>query len=842
MALRQLGSLWGNYLAVALRALGRNKVYTFINVTGLALGLAACLTILTYVRYELAYDRGMPGADRAFQLQQWSNGEDGDEPGGQQMTSFVSGARLREFPQIDRVVYAGRGQPVILQGGEAGVSENFVYVDGPLFDILQIPFLRGDRSAALAAPGSIVLTRAEAMRRFGSLEAVGRTLTLVAGGRSTDYRITGVVEGPPRDSHLALSVIARVDFVALFGGQVPFLTQWMAKNGWVYARLRPGADAGEIMRQMPAWERRNIPDEMLGGERSNPGDNADWRLVNVRDIHLGEAQGGSMRPGNDRATIAALAAIGALILAMAIVNFVNLATARAGQRAREVALRKVLGASRRQLIGQFLGESTLLATFAMVLALAAVELLLPFVNAFLDTGMTLTYFGRDGALLPVLALILLVGGAGGLYPAFVLSGFQPAKVLKANKSGADAAGSGRLRNILVVGQFAVSIGLIICTAIIHAQTEYARTADPGYRRDSILQIANVNRVALLPVVDTLLREIGQVEGVTSLGRSTIGVATFGMENMTVTAPGAADSVEFELYRVDPAFFRTLGIDRVAGRTFVEGRSMDDSTVPGPAPDDAAVAAMARRGYNVVLNALAARQLGFARPEDAIGRTLLADDGDVETVGRTPVTVIGVVGNSRFRSIREPVAPMIFVYDRFQPGWLLIRYSGAPSAVRGRIERLWKRIAPDVPFEAGYSDDIVHDLYAGEAARAQIFAAFSGLAVVIGCLGLFGLAAFTAERRTKEIGIRKVMGARTRDIVRLLVWQFSRPVLIANLIAWPAAWWAMRSWLNGFDARIDMDPALFAGAGALALAIAALTVMSHALRVARTHPIHALRYE
>jgi putative ABC transport system permease protein len=841
MSIRHAKGLWGNYLLVAGRALAGNRLYAIVNLTGLALGLAACLAILTYLRYEAGYDAWLPDADRAFQLQQWvtASGDPNVEPGGQQMTSYVSGQRLRQFAQIERVVYVGNAQPVILQNGEASVSDDFVFVDGPLFDVLRIPFLRGDPATALAAPGSLVLTRAEAERRFGTIDVVGRTLTLVIAGVPTDYRIGGVIQNVPGDSHLALSIVARTDFERLFGAQSSFLTQWMPKNGWVYARLRPGADVAEIARQMPAWERRNIPDQMLGGQRVNPGENVDWRLVNVRDIHLGEAGGGTMRPTNDRATIAALALVGLLILAMAVVNFVNLATARAGQRAREVALRKVLGASRRQLIAQFLGESMLMVTLAMLLALALVEMLMPSLNAFLGTDMAVAYLGRDGLILPALLLLLVVGGLGGLYPAFHLSRFQPARILKANKSTADADGSGRLRNALVVGQFAVSIALMICTSIIYAQAEYARTADPGYRRDGLIQIDNIGRAAMAPVLDALLRELGQVEGVVSLGRSTIGVDTFGMENLTVTAPGAAESVELELYRIDPGFFRTMGIPRLAGRTFALGRAMDDATQPS---DEAEIAALARRGYNIVINANAARRLGFARPEQAIGRTLRADDGEVEVVGRTPITIIGVVGDSRFRSVRDPIAPMMFVHDRLQPGWLLVRYAGAPAAVRERIARVWRRIAPEVPFDAEYADDIVRDLYAGEAARAGLFAGFSALAVLIGCLGLFGLAAFTTERRTKEIGIRKVMGARTRDIVRLLVWQFSRPVLIANLIAWPAAWWAMRRWLDGFDARIGLDPAPFVAAGALALGIATLTVAGHALRVARTHPVHALRYE
>ena len=834
-----------HYLKMGWSSLVRSKAYSLINLAGLSLGLAASLIILLHVRYELGYDRWLPGADRAFVLQQWVVASDDPNivPGANPMTSFVSGERLRQFPQLDRIVYVGNAQPVILQDGEATVSEDFVFVDGPLFDIVQVPFLRGDRAGALALPGSVVLTRSEAMRRFGTIDAIGRTLTLVAGGQSTDYRITGIVEDVPRNSHLALSVVARADIVALYGEGSPFLTQWMPKNGWVYARLRPGADVDEIARQMPAWERRNIPDQLVGGQRDNPGTNADWRLINVRDVHLGEADGGGMRPGNDRATVAAMALIGLLILAMAVVNFVNLATARASQRAREVALRKVLGASRRQLVAQFLGESILLAAAATLIALALVEAALPFVNAFLDADMTIGYLGGDGILLPALILILVVGGLGGLYPALHLARFQPARVLKANQSAADPEGSGRLRNLLVVAQFAVSIGLIICTAIIQNQTAYARSADPGYRRDGLIQIGEMYRSALRPRLETLLREIGAVDGVVSTGRSTIGVDTWGMENMMVTAPGAAESVGLELYRVDPGFFPTLGIRRLAGRTFNAALAMDDSTVDPNAPDpDAAAAAMARRGYNVVLNRLAARRLGFADPRQAIGETLLADDGDVETVGRTPATIVGIVEDSRFRSIREPLAPMIFLYDRFQPSWLLVRYNGDPGAVRDRLERVWKRIAPDVPFEARFADDIVRDLYAPEEARARIFAIFSMLAVVIGCLGLFGLAAFTAERRTREIGIRKVLGARTADIVRLLVWQFGRLVLVANLIAWPIAWWAMRDWLNGFDLRIPLDPLLFVGAGALALAIAAATVMTHALKVARTHPIHALRYE
>jgi putative ABC transport system permease protein len=503
----------------------------------------------------------------------------------------------------------------------------------------------------------------------------------------------------------------------------------------------------------------------------------------------------------------------------------------------------VVGASRRQLIVQFLGESIMLAALSMVLALALVEMLLPSLNGFLKADIRLIYLGREGLLSPAIMLVFLVGAAGGLYPAFYLSHFRPAAVLKANVASTEGSGSARLRNLLVVFQFAVSIGLIVCTTIIYAQTVYARTADPGYKREGLLQIDNVSRRAIRPVIETLLHEIRAIPEVKSAGRSTIGVATFPMDNLTVQAPGANEGVELDEYRVDPQFFGTMGIRLLAGRFFSEGKAMDDSTLEGLSPDPATAAkALAHRGYGVVLNAFAARRLGFARASDAVGKVLLADDGDVEENGRTTVTVVGVVQDSRFRSIREPVEPIVFLYDRYAPTWLLVRYEGSPAEVRGRIEQVWKRIAPDVPFEAKFSDDIVRDLYDADTARAEMFAAFSILAVVIGCLGLFGLASFTAQRRTKEIGIRKVLGARSRDIVGLLVWQFSKPVLIANLIAWPIAWWAMRDWLNGFDARVPLGPGPFLSAALLALAIAVATIASHAVRISRTNPIHALRYE
>jgi putative ABC transport system permease protein len=310
---------------------------------------------------------------------------------------------------------------------------------------------------------------------------------------------------------------------------------------------------------------------------------------------------------------------------------------------------------------------------------------------------------------------------------------------------------------------------------------------------------------------------------------------------SVYLPGSAKGIEIGTYPVDDGFFPTMGMKLLAGRAFSRSVALDDATTPVPQQADAE-RALVRRGVNVVVSALAVRRLGFRSPADAIGRTVNANLTRPE-YGLVPATIVGVVNDARFRSIREPLQPILYTYARSFQKALMVRYRDrAPNRVFGDVERVWKRILPTVPFHADFVDEIVHRQYDRDEARGRLFAAFALLAVIVGCLGLFGLAAFTAERRTKEIGIRKVLGARVRDIVRLLVWQFSKPVILANLIAWPAAWWLMRSWLNGFDSRIALTPAPFLLAGALALAIAIFTVAGHAVRVARANPIHALRYE
>lgn len=831
--------MWRNYLTVGFRALAKSRAYSIINISGLAIGMAACLMILLFIRYETSYDKWIPDVEDTYQFQTWWPNPSEGEPGYLQMASYVTADRLKkDFPQIDHVVYALSGSPVISKDGQVSTAENYVAVNDDFLAVVALPLIRGSHNA-LGRADTAVLTQSEAIKQFGTDDIVGRTLTLIQKGQARDYRITGVLKDLPRNSHMKISAVIRRDFPSYFAQEPQFLTCWGCQSGWVYVKLKPGTDPKLLEAGLPAWEKRNIPDEFATGVRFNQGDETDWHFVNLKDVHLGKAQNGAMTPGNDRRTIATFAIIALLILGMAVINFTNLATARASQRAREVALRKVLGANRRQLIVQFVSESVLVAGVAMLLALALVELLVRPFAAFLDADLTLSYLGRDGILLPAIALTLLVGLLGGLYPAFFLSRFQPAAVLKANRSAAETPGSGRLRSILVISQFAVSIGLIVCTAVIYAQTLYARSVDPGYKRDHILQVDNMSRYQLIDKGEAFVDRMKHIDGVVSVGLTDIGVAADNNNTNGVVVPGNPKTVNLGNYRVDKGFFDAMGLSLVAGRWF-DAREVDDSTTPFPS-DPAIERAVAARGINIVVNELGIKKLGFKSPQDAVGKTVrTVFFGD--EIGLVPMTIIGVVKDSRFRSVRTPIDPLYFVNVRTGVGNMIVRYNGDPAAIRSQVESAWKSMVRDVPFEAKFSEDIMQELYKAEDGRARIFAAFSLLAVIIGCLGLFGLAAFTAERRTKEIGIRKVLGARTRDIVRLLVWQFSRPVVIANVIAWPVAWWMMRDWLNGFDDRITLSPVPFLLAGFLALAIAVATVAGHAFRVARASPIHALRYE
>lgn len=811
--------MWRSYLTVGLRALTKNKIYSLITIAGLAIGMAACLTILAYVRYETTYDRDTAGAEQAYQFQLYIKSIQTGDPYWSQNVPYVSLQYLKtDFPQIEDIIYVGENKPRVRKGGDIYTPERSIQVSGNLFRIVKLPFVHGNRETALDEVGSVVLTESQARAHFGRTDVVGETITFIRDGKPEDHRITGVLKDLPGNTHLTLGMITRFDPATYYADYPEFLESWGEFNGHIYLSLRPGADAASVNGQLRAWEQRRVPEQLRGA--------GEFEFINIRDIHLREAKWG-FKPNGDQRTLDAFAIVAILILLMACVNFINLSTARASQRAREVALRKVLGANRQQLVSQFLTEFLLMTGAAMLIALAIFELVVPPLATFLGADLRIAYFGRDGVLLPLLGIALATGVIGGLYPAFFLSRFQPAAVLKANMSTGDPTGPERIRSLLVLAQFAISIALIVCTTVIYQQTDFARTFDPGYDRNGVLQVQNVGSSSVQSSLGAIMREIGQIPGVTAVGRTEIGVNTDQSSTAEIKRTANAEPISVGSYAVDSGFFEAMGIRLRAGEIF--------RSTPPDAPDTAEKGVNAPGGKRVVLNAFAARNLGFRDPAQAIGKTITSDD--------EVLTIVGVVEDSRFRSVRDPLEPIMFSLDPGSTRWMIVRYNGVEAAaVRDRVAAVWKRLVPDVPFEARFGDEIVGALYNAETARAKLFATFAVLAIVIACLGLFGLANFTAERRTKEIGIRKVLGARTRDIVRLLAWQFSKPVILANLVAWPIAWWAMRSWLNGFETRVDLQPTPFILAAAAALALALGTIASHAVRVARTSPVVAVRYE
>ena len=828
--------MWRNYMTVGLRSLLKNRTYAFINIFGLAIGLAACLLLVLYVRYETSYDAWLPDSERIHQVQAtWH------EVGQPVSASQSSPMPVRDnlaggFPQIEAISIAAPSRPAVLRDGQP-IYVEALRVDPAFFEIFGLRFLRGSAERTLPNVTSVVLTETEAMRQFGSIDVIGRTITTTTGGERRDYSVTAVIADLPRNSHLRFDALLPFDR-SLYSDPEIF-RQWGAMGQYHYVKLRPGTDGAAINAALPDWEKRVIPPQIIDGQTSSQADIMDLALVPVRDVHLGEAQQQAMTPGNDRRTVATFAIVAVLILAMGCINFINLSTARAGQRAREVALRKVLGADRKQLIVQFLGESVLLATVAMLIALTLVELLAPMLGNYLDADFQLSYFGTDGLIAVAIGLVAGVGLLGGLYPAFFLARFQPAHVLRANKSSAEPHGTGRLRNLLVVSQFAISIGLIICTAVIYSQTRFVTTLDPGYEQDGLIQVNGAWRLQEAGNYEAAQRRLAAVPGVVAVGRTNLGIAAENKNIQSVNAPGGVEGLNVGVYGTDPQFFEAMGMRLLAGRMLGE-RFANDRVVAPDEGTQGAAPALAARGLNVVVNRRAAQMFGFAEPGAALGQQVRVSIGGGDMV---PSTIVGVVEDTRIRSARDEIEPIIYTFDPENTRQLVVRYrSDQPAEVMAGLERAWREFLPDIPFDGAFAEDLVAELYERDRTRAAVFAGFAVLAVIISCLGLFGLASFTAARRTKEIGIRKVLGARVRDIVKLLVWQFTKPVVVANLIAWPVAWWVMRDWLNTFDVRVDLGPTPFALAGLLALGIAVGTIAGHAFRVARMNPIHALRYE
>lgn len=829
--------MFQNYLTTALRNILKHKLYSFINVIGLAIGLAACILIMLFVRDELSYDNFITNADNIYRL------EAAFAPPGRSPihTSHFSGRAKfglqDEFPEIQnltRFMYDFSVSPggTLVKRGENIFIEKLMFADPNILSFFDLPVVSGNRDTALADNSSVVISERIANKYFGSEDPLGQNMTLTVLGEEREFKISSIIRDLPQNSHLEFDMaIKLVDNQFAFDPN--FSERWMASNMYVYFNLGEGVKKESIETRFPDFIDRVATPEIreFGMTLASANLMATWNIINLKDIHIYGAPMMSIKPGGSLSNIISFSAIAIIILVIAIINFTNLSTARSAQRAKEVSMRKVLGAKRSQVIFQFLGEANLMSFLAVGFALAFVEIILPSYNSFLGKSLNLGLFDNIQTIILFLGVSVIVGTISGLYPSFQLSSPRPALVLKANKSA--SSGSVFFRNLLVVVQFSASIALFIATATVYNQTNFARSLDTGYKTDGIMLIKGLNEASVAPSALTFKREINSHPDVlfSSISLRAPGETIFGATRSNL--PGSTDRVVMTMQPVDFDFFKTYEVEPIAGRLLSEEFGSD---VIRTIDSD-------YRDGGVVLNETAVRRFGFATPQSAIGKEfqVLADTSDTSKV--ITATIVGVIPDLLINSVRDAINPSFYFVDARRFTQLSISFETENlGELLAFVENTWKKIAPDFPFRVELLDENLAALYENEEATSQMFAIFAGLAIFVSSLGLYGLAAFAAEKRTREIGIRKVLGAKVRDIIQLLVWQFSKPVIVANIIAWPIAWYFMSDWLNGFTQRITLSPFLFLGAGVVALMIAWGTVASRAAQVARTNPIHALRYE
>jgi putative ABC transport system permease protein len=799
------------------RALVRHRLYAAFNIGGLAVGIAVFLVLGLYVRFEASFEKWLPGHDKVYVVQTvWTIPESpANGPYPWTMGGLLDEMR-QDFPGVVGVqINGGDEGGAILAGGRA-TTVDAAQVDPSFFKVMPLPLVSGDHASALAQPGNAAIDKTTAHAYFGDRDPIGQTLVLSMDKVRT-YRVSAVFRDLPKNSDFKLSVL------------VP-LTRDMANQYWHHwgssslrtlVRFDTPSAARAFEDKLPAFVDRRGKELAEPGTR--PSDSQQLKLLPLTDLHLTPERSDG---GSRKLTVVTLGLVGVLTLLIAVVNYVNLATARAGLRAREVAMRKVLGADRAALVRQFLGEAVLTVAIAALVGLILAELGLPLVNAAGGLSLTIPY----GVIVPALAMLaIVVGVLAGVYPALMLARFPAAAVLASSRSPGGGRAGTRVRELLVIGQFGLAIAFMIGTAVLVAQTRHVRSTDLGFQRASLLVLTSLSDPAV-PVdrKNTILAAIRALPQVTDATIANAAVGGSGESNNTnMPLPGVAGpGPSLTWILVSPRFFETHGTRLLAGRWFDDAHGGDDTT-----------GRKATDGTNIVINRRALSALRFRTPQEAIGKTLGGD---------RPRTIIGVIDDMRFDTPRNPIAPTYYIYTR-KPETIgtsvaTIRVTGDPRSAVKNVANLWQHMVPQVPLALKTADQRLADFYEADDRATHLFAIGAGLAVLIGCVGLWGLASFNTARRTKEIGIRKTLGASSGDIVKLLVGQFLRPVLIANLVAWPLAYFAMRTWLAGFSDAVTLSPVYFLGASALAIVIAVLTVLGQSLRASRAAPAWALRHD
>jgi putative ABC transport system permease protein len=804
-----------NYIKTAFRSLRKNTGFTAINILGLSVGLATCLLIVFYVIDELSYDRFNKKADRIARVN-FEIKFGGNNSVYAQTMAPLAQVLKNEFPAVETAVrLQGRGGVHVKKNNENIQEDMMVYSDPGLFDVFTLPVINGNPATALVEPNSVVITESIAKKYFNSVDVVGKTLVL---NDTQNYKITGVIKDIPKQSHFNYDF-----FLSMSSNGDSKETTWLSNNFNTYVLLKPGADFKKLNAQLPALMRKRINIELQSvihltmDEFEKAGNYFRMNLTPLTDIHLYSNRVGELGHNGSIQYVYILSAIALFILLIACVNFMNLSTARSSNRAREVGVRKVLGSPRKSLIAQFLTESILVTFVSTLIAIVLAWVMLPLFNQMASKELAITSQSFIWLLPVMIAISLVIGCLAGFYPAFFLSAFQPVDVLKGKLS--TGFKGGRLRSFLVVFQFSISIILIIGTLVIYNQLNYIQHKNLGYDRNQVLIVKNTG--ALGNQAKIFKQEIKQLQGVDD--------AT--MTGYLPTADYRNTSAVFQdptldqkrgilpqVWSVDEDYLNTLGIKMISGRNFSTQLHTDSS--------------------GVIINETAARLLGLKSPlNKPIYRPM---DNSGKNIKR--FTIIGVIKDFHFSSLRDNISP-VTLYLEENNGALSVRvHTKNIPALLTQIESKWRSLAPNQHFAYSFMDQDFEATYRSEQRVGKIFVVFTSLAIAIACLGLFGLAAYAAEQRTKEIGIRKVLGADVSVIVAMLTKDFIKLVFIAILISSPLAWFFMQKWLQGFAYRVNFQWWIVALAGAGALLIAFLTISFQSIKSALANPVKSLKSE
>ena len=794
-------SMLRNYAVITYRNMVKNAGYSLISLLGLAVGLASFILILAYVRAESSYDRFHEKADRTYRLIS-AQVKPGERPG--EFIAHNADAAVTllktEFPEVRHAarVMKQYADPAILSVEGRAFAQSGQFADQDFLEIFSFPFIRGDRSKALSAPGSIVITEPVARKLYGDQDPVGKTLTYGVRGGKRDLTVTGVVREVPRNSNLRFDYLLSVATLEADKENDYMFKNWRVWNFNTYAELSDPAMRRPLEGKIAAWVEKNRPENTENG--------VTFFLQPLKDIHLRSNIEDELATNNQIRTVSLFLAIAVLILLIAAVNYMNLVTARSSTRAREIGVRKVTGADRRQLVRQFLGESVLFAFLALAAALALARTFLARFNSVAGVGLAFRDLLDPAFFLLVAGSTLTVGLLAGAYPALTLSAFQASKVLK--EYAASGRKGSRLRDGLVVAQFTASVALVVCALVVAAQLRFVEHQKLGYDREHVILIPmrEPETAAKAAALKAEFLRLPEVESVSITSGLPTNIRNRMLNQKFITDQGETVKTTYHFDYVDEDFLKVFKIELAAGRNLAAGEK-----------------------NTALINETFAKTAGW---KDALGKEIDFFD---------KLRIVGVVKDFHFQSFHSPMAPMVLIPEEGKSLAVRTRPGDVPKTV-ALLKQVFESVSKSQPWDFSFFDDEFDALYRKERRAGQIFGAFAFLAVFIACLGLLGLAAFAVERRTKEIGIRKVLGASAPDLAVKLSREFIALVVLANVVAWPLAYYAMSKWLRAFAYRTSLGPGPFLLAALGALIVAVLTVSTQTVRAASADPVESLRYE